>query len=318
MSQLSKSTPMQRRIARVVAVPPLEPGFVGPGHLAAPVVAPGDFASSDPFILLMDDHLDIGERPVGGAHPHAGFETVTLVLDGAIYDRDEGGVINAGEVQWMTAGRGIIHGENVATKGRVRLLQLWLTLPKAQRWTTPAFQDIHADDVVIRREPGVVMRIYSGASGGYRSATRNHVPVVLTEAVMQPNASIEQDLPLSFNGFVFVIDGSVRLGDGADARLLTTGHVGWLDRPANADVDADGDGDAESEAGAEETSRLRIAAADEGARIVLYAGQPQHDAIVSHGPFIADTHEDIVRLYSEYREGQFERMSHLARTLDGH
>src|SRR5688572_3414650 len=64
--------------------------------------------------------------------------------------RDEGGVINAGEVQWMTAGRGIIHGENVATKGRVRLLQLWLTLPKAHRWTTPAFQDIHANDVAVR------------------------------------------------------------------------------------------------------------------------------------------------------------------------
>jgi len=70
-----------------------------------------------------------------------GFETVTLLLDGAIYDRDEGGVIEAGEVQWMTAGRGIIHGENVATKGKVRLLQLWLTLPKEQRWTTPGFSD---------------------------------------------------------------------------------------------------------------------------------------------------------------------------------
>lgn len=290
----------QRRIARVIAVPPLEPGFVGPGHLAAPVVSPGEFARTDPFILLMDDHLDIGERPVGGAHPHAGFETVTLVLDGAIYDRDEGGVINAGEVQWMTAGGGIIHGENVATKGRVRLLQLWLTLPKAQRWTTPAFQDIHAADVVTRREPGVAMRIYSGASGGYRSATRNHVPVSLIEVAMQPNASVDHDLPLSFNGFVFVIDGSVRIGDGADATRVNTGQVGWLHRP---DTGAD----------AEETSLLRIAAAEEGARIVLYAGQPQHDAIVSHGPFIGDTREDIVRLSNEYREGRFERMSHLAR-----
>jgi redox-sensitive bicupin YhaK (pirin superfamily) len=297
---MSKSKLTPRRIARVVTVPPLGPGFVGPGHLAAPVVSPDDFARTDPFIVLMDDHLDIGERQVGGAHPHAGFETVTLVLDGAIYDRDEGGVINAGEVQWMTAGRGIVHGENVATKGRVRLLQLWLTLPKAERWTTPAFQDIHTDDVAIRREPGAVMRIYSGASGGYRSATRNHVPVSLIEAVMQPNASVDQDLPLSFNGFVFVIDGSARIGDGADATLVHTGQVGWLDRP-------------ETGADTDEKSLLRIAAVEEGARIVLYAGQPQHDAIVSHGPFIGDTREDIVRLYNEYRERRFERMSHLAR-----
>ena len=102
----------QRRIARVVTVPPLAPGFIGPGHLAAQVVSPQDFHLNDPFIMLADDHLDIGEGPVGGPHPHAGFETVTLLLEGAIYDRDEGGVINAGEVQWMTAGRGIVHGEN--------------------------------------------------------------------------------------------------------------------------------------------------------------------------------------------------------------
>jgi redox-sensitive bicupin YhaK (pirin superfamily) len=295
----------QRRIARVVTVPPLAPGFVGPGHLAAPVLSLEEFAQQDPFIMLMDDHLDIGDRPVGGAHPHAGFETVTLILDGAIYDRDEGGVINTGEVQWMTAGRGIIHGENVATKGRVRLLQLWLTLPKSERWTTPAFQDIHADAVPIRREPGVEVRVYSGTSGGHRSATRNHVPVTLAEAVMQPNAFFDQDLPLSFNGFVFVIDGAVRIGAGRigageDATLLKTGQVGWLDR-------------VETGIASEESSLLHIAATDEGARIVLYAGQPQHAAIVSHGPFIGDTRDDIVRLYNEYRQGQFERMSHLAR-----
>ena len=92
----------QRSIARVVTVPPLAPGFVGPGHLTAPVVSPEDFVLNDPFIVLMDDHLDIGDRTVGEPHPHAGFETVTLLLAGAICDRDEGGVIEAGEVQWMT------------------------------------------------------------------------------------------------------------------------------------------------------------------------------------------------------------------------
>jgi redox-sensitive bicupin YhaK (pirin superfamily) len=135
----------QRQISRVTTVPKLAPGFVGPGHLAAPVIPSDDFVLTDPFIALMDDHLDIGNRPVGGAHPHAGFETVTLLLEGSIYDRDEGGIIKAGEVQWMTAGRGIVHGENVGTKGKVRLLQLWLTLPKADRWTEPGFQTIHTD-----------------------------------------------------------------------------------------------------------------------------------------------------------------------------
>jgi len=130
----------QRGIGGVFDVPPLSPGFAGPGHLAAPVVPPENFEMSDPFILLMDDHLDIGNRPVGGPHPHAGFETVTLIVEGAIYDRDEGGALNAGEVQWMTAGSGVIHNEDVKTKGRVRLLQLWLTLPKNERGLRQVFK----------------------------------------------------------------------------------------------------------------------------------------------------------------------------------
>ena len=283
-----------RRIARVVTVPPLSPGFVGAGHLAAQVVSPDDFVLNDPFIMLADDHLDIGDRPVGGPHPHAGFETVTLILDGAIYDRDEGGVIQAGELQWMTAGRGIIHGENVATKGRVRLLQLWLTLPKDRRWTTPAFQDIHTDAIPVRREPGVEVRLYSGVSGTLQSPVRNQVPVTIAEMTMDAGASVDQDIPASYNGFVFVIRGDVRIAE--DRSLLKTGQVGWLDRPQGGP-----------------TSVLRAVAGEEGARLVLYAGQPQGDPIVSYGPFIGDSKEDIVRLHTEYRAGRFVRMSDLAR-----
>ena len=175
----------QRRIARVVNVPPLAPGFAGAGHTAAPVISMEEFAQTDPFIALMDDHLDMGARQVGGAHPHAGFETVTLLLDGTIHDPDEGGLIHAGEVQWMTAGRGIIHGENARALGKVRLLQLWLTLPKADRWTAPGFQDLHVDRVPVRREPGVDVRVYSGASGGVQAPTRNQVPVTIVEMTMK-------------------------------------------------------------------------------------------------------------------------------------
>ncbi len=234
----------QRSISRVVNVPPAAPGFVGPGHLAAPVVSPENFEMNDPFILLMDDHLDIGDRPVGGPHPHAGFETVTLILDGAIFDRDEGGTLNAGEVQWMTAGSGIIHSEDVRTKGKVRLLQLWLT----------------------------------------------YVPVTMVEINLEPHASAELDIAASYNGFAFVIDGSVRIGD----TELNTGQVGWLDR--STDVG---------------TSVLRVVAGESAARLVLYAGQPQGDPIVSYGPFIGDSKQDIARLFAEYQSGRFPRLSEL-------
>jgi quercetin 2,3-dioxygenase len=284
----------QRRISRIYSVPELVPGFVGPGHLAAPVVPPGDFALSDPFILLMDDHFDIGDRPVGGPHPHAGFETVTLLLQGSMYDRDEGGVIEAGEVQWMTAGRGIIHGEDVGAKGKVRLLQLWLTLPKADRWTEPGFQTIHTDAVPVRRENGAEVRIYSGGSGSLRSTTRNHVPVTITEITLEPHASIDQEIPSSYNGFVFTLRGSIQAGP--DNTSLKTGQTGWLDRPP-----VDG------------ASLLRVTAGEEGARLVLYAGQPQGDPIVSYGPFIGDSKRDIARLYTEFQSGHFVSLSELVK-----
>jgi hypothetical protein len=284
----------QRRISRIHNVPQLAPGFVGPGHLAAPVISPEDFALNDPFILLMDDHLDIGDSPLGGPHPHAGFETVTLLLQGTIYDRDEGGNIKAGEVQWMTAGRGIIHGENVGAKDKVRLLQLWLTLPKAERWTDPGFQTIHTDAVPVRWEKGAEVRIYSGGSGSLHSKTRNHVPVTITEITLEPRASIDQEIPGSYNGFVFTLRGSIRAG--ADSTSVKTGQTGWLDRPK-----VDG------------ASLLRVTAGEDGARLVFYAGQPQGDPIVSYGPFVGDSKDDIVRLYREFQSGQFVSLRELVK-----
>jgi quercetin 2,3-dioxygenase len=280
----------ERSISRVVNVPPPAPGFVGAGHLAAPVVSPENFEMTDPFILLMDDHLDIGDRPVGGPHPHAGFETVTLILDGSIFDRHEGDTLNAGEVQWMTAGSGIIHGEDVRTKGKVRLLQLWLTLPKSKRWIAPDFQTINVNEVPVRRENGAEIRVYSGASVGLQAGTRNHVSVAMVEINLEPHASAEVDIPASYSGFAFVIDGSVQIGD----KVLNTGQVGWLDRPTDNG-----------------TSVLRVVAGESGARLLLYAGQPQGDPIVSYGPFIGDSKQDIARLCAEYQSGRFPRLSEL-------
>lgn len=286
----------ERTIAGLVTLPPLRPGFLGQGHLATPVVAPGQFRDTDPFIALMDDHLDMGEQLLEHAHPHAGFETVTFILEGAIHDRDEGGLLGAGDVQWMTAGRGIVHGEAMRVKERVRLLQLWLTLPKAQRWTAPASRVIRGADVPVRHEAGNEVRIYSGASGDLRSPTPNHVPTLLLSITLDPGSTLEQAVPLSYNGFAVVIDGEVLVGD----TRVGAGQVGWLDRPGGA-------GD----------STLTLTAGDRGARLLLYAGESQGGDIVSHGPFIADTEEDIARLFREYRNGEFVRLSELSASQPG-
>jgi quercetin 2,3-dioxygenase len=287
-----EGTMLQRRIARTVTPSPPAQGFAGEGHMAVMVLSPDELASNDPFILLADDRLDLRDgQPAGGPHPHAGFETVTFMLEGSLHDRDEG-VLEAGDVQWMTAGRGIIHGESVTPRGKTRLLQLWLTLPKGERNAAPGFRNIRRDSVPVRREPGAEVRVYSGSSGSYHAPTPNHVPVTLADVHLAPGATFDHDLPSSYNGFLYVLDGSVDVGE--DGTLLATGQVGWLDRPQN-------DG----------PSTLRISSGPAGARVVLYAGQPQNDRIIVQGPFVADSREDITRLYREYRDGRFQRLSEL-------
>jgi len=266
---------------------------MGAGHEAVAVVSPDAFPINDPFILLMDDRMDLGDRVAGGAHPHAGIETVTLVIEGAIRDRDEG-VLHAGDAVWMTAGRGIIHNEESRTQGRTRILQLWVTLPKRDRWTAPGFQEIRLDSLPVRREGGAEVRLYSGRSGSQQSPTRNHVPVTLADITLPPGTVVEQDLPASYNGFLYVLDGSAAVGD--PTVVLTAGQVGWLDRPTE-----------------DQPSIVLISGGTSGARLVLYAGEPQGDAIVASGPFVADTEADIRRLFAESRAGRFARMSQLAR-----
>src|SRR3954465_9666247 len=119
--------PIKRKLVQTYT-PPGEPGFLGRGHIARPVIQ-RSFAESDPFILLMDDMLDKKtDEPVGGPHPHAGFETVSLLLEGEL--GDDVHKMKAGDLQMMTAGSGVIHTETIDKKAYMRLLQLWLNLAK--------------------------------------------------------------------------------------------------------------------------------------------------------------------------------------------
>ena len=293
---MTTAASVRRRIARTITTAAPEPGFAGPGHTAVFVVDPADFPSQDPFILLADDRLDMAPgAPVGGEHPHAGFEIATFVLEGALHDAAEGD-LRAGDLLWTMAGRGIIHGEHVVPEGRTRILQLWLTLPEAERWGDPGFETITRAAAPVRREPGVEARVYSGGPGEERAGRRNHVPVTLVDMRLERGAVYEQELPASYNGFVYVIDGAVRVGDG-DGTILDAGQVGWLDRP-----EPNG------------PSALRLVGGDsDGARLVLYAGEPQHVPIVMRGPFVGGSRDDLLRVSREFAAGRFVRMSALIR-----
>lgn len=278
---------IKRKLIKI-QTPAGHPGFMGPGHIARPVIQVS-YADSDPFIMLMDDWLDKKtDEPAGGPHPHAGFETVSLLLEGEM--GDEVHTMKGGDLQMMTAGSGIIHTETIEKKMKMRLLQLWLNLPKKHRWALPRVQDIPLKHVPKISANGLDVKVYSGSFAGVTSPLQNYTPVIIADIDMQPGITSVQKIPASYNTFIYVIAGSVKVGD--DDKLLNRDQVGWLDRFQESTE-----------------SELTLTAGDEGARFVLYAGQPQGDPIVSHGPFIADTQEDIRRLYHEYNQGKMQHIS---------
>ena len=130
------------------------------------------FSESDPFIILMDDILDKRDNePVSGPHPHAGFETVSLLLEGEI--GDDAHKMKGGDFQVMTAGSGIIHTETIDKISQMRLLQLWVNLPKKDRRATPRVQDLPLEHVPARAENGIAIRLYSGSLAGLTSPVQN-------------------------------------------------------------------------------------------------------------------------------------------------
>ncbi len=271
--------------------PPSQPGFLGRGHIARPVIGV-EFSQSDPFIMLMDDMLEkIDNVPVGGPHPHAGFETVSLVLKGELGDGQH--ALKAGDFEIMTAGSGVVHTETISRPTKMRLLQLWLNLPKEDRKAAPRIQRLGAQHVPSQSGDGISLRVYSGKFGGISSPILNHTPLIVAEIKMEPGVSVTGILPANFSAFLYVIGGSVHIGENNEE--LPIDQVGWLDR---SDLPED--------------SQLKVTAGDEGAYFVLYAAEPQHHEIVSHGPFIADNMDDIRQLYSDYRAGKMKHITEVS------
>jgi redox-sensitive bicupin YhaK (pirin superfamily) len=271
-----------RKISKILRVP-YHNGFLGNGHKAKAVLDGLDFKDTDPFIMLMDDVVDLpGGEPAGGPHPHAGFETVTLVLEG-----DERH-FKTGSMEIMTAGKGIIHTEEIITKTKMRILQLWLVLPPQQRWAEPFLQVIHEEDVPTIRNTGYEIKVYSGSSQGLSSPVQNQTPVTLADFRLEKEVEISQEIPASYSGFIYVLSGKVSIGDS----IISEGETAWMDSGIGSDI-----------------SQINFRSVESGTRFILYAGEPQKAAIVSYGPFIANTSADIHRLYDEYRTGKIPHLN---------
>jgi redox-sensitive bicupin YhaK (pirin superfamily) len=257
-----------------------------PIHRNGFILEPGNWKEYDPFLMLAEDFF---QRGTFDLHPHRGIETVTYVIDGTLehFDNKAGyGKLEPGDVQWMTAGKGVIHKEDPAPGSTVHSLQLWINLPSSKKMTEPRYQNLKSKDMPVRKEDGAVVRVFSGSSQGVQAPTLNHVPVTMVEILLEPGASVVQDLPGSYNGFLYILEGSGSFGiDGTEGQA---GQVLFLS----------------SAYGASE-SEIKITA-KEKLRVLLYAGEPINEPVVAYGPFVMNTPEEIRQAIIDYQTGKFD------------
>ena len=245
----------------------------------------------DPFLMLDDFGGDDPARYVRGFpwHPHRGIETISYVLRGEVEHEDSlgnHGVIGAGEVQWMTAGSGIIHQEMPVgdARGRLRGLQLWSNLPAANKMMAPRYQDVKASAIpVVPRQDGVCVRVVCGEVDGVRGPVRDIVSdPQLLDVTIPAGVAFRHPVPRDYNVFAYVLEGAGRFDCGAGASLAAETLVGF------------GDGD-------------EIAAVGDAGpvRFILASGRPIGEPVAWKGPIVMNTQAELETAFRELEEGTF-------------
>lgn len=245
----------------------------------------------DPFLMLDAFGSDAASDYIGGfpSHPHRGFETVTIMLEGRMQHRDSVGnvgLLEPGSVQWMTAGRGIIHSEMPEqTEGRMAGFQLWVNLAAKDKLCAPAYRDVPPAEVpIVRLEGGVQVRVIAGVALGVTGAvTRPTTEPLVLDIVLPAGQSFAAALPVGHNVFAYVYGGgTVVIGDGEGASVGTE-HMAIL----RNDPGADG----------------VLLKAESDARVLLVAGAPLGEPIAQHGPFVMNTTAEIHQAVADFRSG---------------
>lgn len=243
----------------------------------------------DPFLMLDAFGTDNPEDYIGGFpdHPHRGFETVTYMIAGRMRHRDSAGnegLLQNGGVQWMTAGRGLIHSELPEQEhGSMEGFQLWLNLPAKDKMIAPWYRDIQSGDIPEFTTPeGVTVRVIAGASHGVAGAMRRETtqPLYL-DLHFNAGAEFAQALPAAHNALVYVYRGALQIGD----TQVPVQRMAILDNAAGSDG--------------------VVLRADGPTRALLIAGQPLHEPIAQYGPFVMNTNEQIFQAVEDFRAGRF-------------
>ena len=251
------------------------------------LISTTDFASISPFLRFSEDWF----KAPGGfeTHPHRGMQTVTLMLEGALRHRDHtgaDGVLRAGDVQWMTAGRGVLHSEMPYRNEMAHTLQLWLNLPAAMKAVPARYIDQPGRDVPVHRLPGVEIRVFAGRHGEINQPHGSDWPLMLLDIRMDAGARMIADIPSDWRGFIYVLEGRARAG--ADASAVAAPDLAWFEP---------------SVAGPQTTDSLSIQAKS-ALRALLFAGPPIEEPVVAHGPFVMNTAEEIQQAFVDYRNGR--------------
>ena len=253
----------------------------------------------DPFLMLDAFGTDNPGDYIGGFpdHPHRGFETVTCMLQGRLRHRDSAGntgLLVPGGVQWMTAGRGVIHSEMPEQQdGAMEGFQLWLNLPAKAKMQPPWYRDLAPDEVPEWRGSGVTARVIAGRTHGVDGAVqRADTEPLLIDLHLAAGARFEQPLPATHNAFACVYRGSLSVA----GTELQRGRMALFANP-RPDFSVGGAGTALADG-------VVLQAGAEGACALLVAGRPLREPIVQHGPFVMNTQQEIFQAVEDFRAGR--------------
>ena len=291
-----RATTTERPVRSITTAPR---GFEGEGFPVRRAFQGVDLADLDPFI-----HLDqMGEveyapgEPKGTSwHPHRGFETVTYLLDGAFQHQDThggGGMISDGDTQWMTAGSGLLHieappEELVVSGGLFHGFQLWVNLPKAQKWAAPRYQDLRGSDVSLltSHDGGALLRVIAGEVAGHHGPGSTSTPITLIHATLEPGAELHLPWRRDFNALAYTLAGHGRIGP--DQRPVELGKLAVLGAGDSITIAAD-----ERQEG--RTPKLDV---------LLLGGRPIRETVAWYGPFVMNTRAELQQAFDDFQAGK--------------
>ena len=259
------------------------------------IITPQRPELTDPFLALVEDWFS---EPGFDWHPHRGLETVTLVVDGVLEHGDNvgnAGALTTGDVQWMTAGRGIIHRELAFRNERAHTLQLWLNLPANLKMTERRYQDLLADRRPVAEQDGARVDVISGTAAGVTGPAANHWPISAAVITLDPNQTYRHVLPGRDRAFAYVLAGQVTIA----GRVVTEGQIAWSDPVGQAGPDS--------------ALRLETTDGDAPSKLLIYSGEPIRQPVAVGGPFVMNTKDQIEQAFKDFQSGKFGEVPRMAR-----